>query len=355
LRLLMKDMKSGSVELEAEDSDDLWHLYNLIDRGDRVCGNTLREVKVSRGSGEERGGRKRVFLCIEVEDMGFQSFTERLRIKGRVVSGPEEMNIQGSYHSFAVAPHDRITITKDEWLSFHQERLTKSLSKVRPKVLIVTIDDQEAVLFMLNDYEVQTLLSVESHIPGKYVESPDRSAIKSKYLVAIADEVGRILGREKLDVIVAGPGFTKVDLTKQLKSRFKGIVLFEETASTVGEPAVREVMNRGTFAKVMERSALMQDTRLIDEMLSRLASRPNLVAYGVDEVGKAVERGAVETLMISEKLFKELDHDRRRQIEAICKKAEGYQGKVFFVGSAHEKGRQLVGLGGVAALLRFPI
>src|SRR5512137_2507598 len=114
LRLLMKDMKSGSIELEAEDSDDLWHLYNLIDRGDRVCGNTLREVKVSRGSGEERGGRKRVFFCIEVEDLDFQSFTERLRIKGRVISGPEEINIQGSYHSFAVEPHDRITITKDE-------------------------------------------------------------------------------------------------------------------------------------------------------------------------------------------------------------------------------------------------
>jgi protein pelota len=355
LRLLMKDEKSGSVELEAEDSDDLWHLYNLIDRGDRVCGYTLREVKVSRSSGEERGGRKRVFLCIDVEDMAFQSFTERLRIKGRVVSGPEEMNIQGSYHSFAVGPHDRITLTKEEWLSFHGERLGKALSKVRPKVLVVTLDDQEAALFMLNDYEVQSLVSLDSHLPGKYVDTSDRGAIKSKYLAAVAEEVGRILGREKLDVIVAGPGFTKVDLIKELKSRFRGATIFEETSSTVGEPGVREVMNRGTFAKVMEQSALAQDTRLIDELLSRLASKPNLIAYGVEEVGKAVDRGAVETLMISEKLFKELDHDKRRQIESTCKKAERYQGKIFFVGSAHEKGRQLIGLGGIAALLRFAI
>lgn len=355
MRLLMKDAKNGSVELEAEDSDDLWHLYNLIDRGDKVCGNTLREVKVSRGSSEERGGRKRVFLCIEVEDMGFQSFTERLRIKGRIISGPEEMNIQGSYHSFAVGPHDRITLTKGEWLSFHRERLDRALSKVRPKVLIVTLDDQEAAVFMLNDYEVQPLLSIESHVPGKYVDSPERGTMKSKYLSTIAGEVGRVLEREKLDVIVAGPGFTKADLAKVLKSKIKGIAVYEETSSTVGEPSVREVMNRGTFARVMERSAIMQDTRLIDETLGRIAMRPSLVAYGEEEVGRAVERGAVETLMISEKLFKELNPDRRRQVEALCKKAEGYQGKVFFIGSAHEKGRQLVGLGGIAALLRFAV
>lgn len=355
MRLISRDMKSGSVELEAEDADDLWHLYNLIDRGDKVCGNTLREVKVSRGSGEERGGRRRVFLCIEVEDMGFQSFTERLRIKGRVISGPEDMNIQGSYHSFAVGPHDRIIVTKEEWLTFHEERLEKSLSRVRPRVLVITIDEQEAVIFMLNDYEVQPLLSIESHIPGKYVESPDRSAIKSKYLGAIADEVGRILGKGRLDIIVAGPGFTKVDLIKELRSRFKGLALYEETSSAIGEPGVREVMNRGTFAKVMERSALMQDSRLMEELLGRMASKPNLIAYGVDEVSKSVERGAVETLLISEKLFKELPPERRREIESICKKAEGYQGKVFFIGSAHEKGRQLVGLGGIAALLRFAV
>ena len=355
MRMLMRDEKSGSVELEVEDSDDLWHLYNLIDRGDRVCGSTLREVKVSRGSGEERGGRRRVFLCIDVEDMGFQSFTERLRIKGRVVSGPEEMNIQGSYHSFSVSPHDRITITKEEWLSFHGERLSKALSKVRPKVLVVTIDDQEASLFMLNDYEVQSLVSLESHLPGKYVDTANRGAIKSKYLTAVSEEVGRVLEREKLDVIVAGPGFTKADLAKELKSRFKGINIFEEASSTVGEPGVREVMHRGTFAKVMERSALVQDTRLVDELLARLASKPNFIAYGTEEVSRAVDRGAVETLLVSEKLFKELDHDRRRQVEAICKKTEGYRGKVYFIGSSHEKGRQLVGLGGIAALLRFAI
>jgi protein pelota len=99
----------------------------------------------------------------------------------------------------------------------------------------------------------------------------------------------------------------------------------------------------------------VRDTRLIDDLLGRLASKPGLVAYGREEVEKALERGAVESLLISERLFKETNAEQRMLLEKMCQKAEGYGGQVFFIGGEHEKGRQLVGLGGIAALLRFPL
>ena len=68
-----------------------------------------------------------------------------------------------------------------------------------------------------------------------------------------------------------------------------------------------------------------------------------------------MERGAVDSMLVSERLFKEITPEQRKEVESICKKVEGYGGKVFFVGGEHEKGRQLIGLGSVAALLRFPI
>ena len=193
MRIIERDMGHGAVEVEVEDSDDLWHLYNLIDSGDTGCGYTMRVLKVSRGGAEERGGRRRVFLCIKVEDLGFQSFTERLRIRGRVITGPEDMNIQGSYHSFSVGPRERIRIVKDEWLSFHEERLKRATAKERPKALIITIDDQEASIYLLRDYNVEGLVSMASHMPGKYVESVDRSTIRSKYFSSIGEEVSRFL------------------------------------------------------------------------------------------------------------------------------------------------------------------
>jgi protein pelota len=355
MRIIERDKEHGAIEVEAEDTDDLWHLYNLIDKGDTVCGYTMREVRVSRGGSEERGGRRRVFLCIKVEDLGFQSFTEHLRIRGRVITGPEDMNIQGSYHSFSVGPRERIRITKDEWLSFHEERLKRATAKERPKALIITIDDQEASIYILRDYKVEELVSIASHMPGKYVESVDRSAIRSKYFASISEEMGRFLQRENADVIVVGPGFTKDELAKYLKEKFRSLTIIEETASYTGMPGVREVMNRGTFSKIMAKSTLLRDSRLIDELLARLSTKPSLVAYGREEVKRAVESGAVEILLVSERLFKMIAPDERHAIEDVCKRAEDYGGKVYFIGGEHEKGKQLIGLGGLVALLRFAI
>jgi len=349
-------MNEGTLEVEVEDSDDLWHLYNLIDKGDKVCGYTLREVKVSRGSQEERVGRRRVFLCVVVDDLGFQTFTERLRIKGRVVTGPEDMNIQGTYHSFSVGLRDRLSITKDRWMSFHIDRLNRAESRERPKALVVTLDEQEASIYLLRDYDFQHMVSMESHIPGKYFESGDRAAIKSKYLASLGNEIYRIVEAEKMDVVAAGPGFTKSELAKQLKEKLGrlNVRVFEETTSSVGEPGVREVLNRGALSKIMESSTIIRDSRLVDELLGRLSSKPGLVTYGIGEVEKAAERGAVESLLVSETLLKDATPEERERIEVLCKKAEDYGGKVYFIGG-HEKGRQLVSLGGLAALLRFPL
>jgi len=355
MRIIETDRKHGTVEVEVEDSDDLWHLYNIIDRGDSVCGYTMREVKVSRGAEEERGGRRRFFLCISVEDMGFQTFTEKLRIKGRVTVGPDEMNIQGSFHAFAVGIRDRIRITKSEWLSFHEERLQRAASRSRPKVIAITLDDQDATLFLIRDYQMDEILTISSHIPGKYVDTSDRPALKSKYFGAIAEEVSRLLQREPAAIVAAGPGFTKNDLAKVLRERLKGAKVLEENTSSTGEPGVREVMARGALSKLMEDSTMLRDSRLVDEFLSRLSKSPNMVSYGAADVERTVDRGAVESLLVSEKLLKSIPPEERRGIEALSKKVERYGGRVFFIGGEHEKGRQLANMGGIAAILRFAV
>ena len=156
-------------------------------------------------------------------------------------------------------------------------------------------------------------------------------------------------------MVVAGPGFTKNELAKYLRDRFRSLSIIEETASCTGEPGVREVINRGTFSKIMANSTLLRDSRLVDELLARLSTKPSLVAYGREEVKRAVEGGAVDALLVSERLLKAIVPDERRTIEDICKRAEGYGGKVYFIGGEHEKGKQLISLGGIAALLRFAI
>lgn len=355
LRIIESDKKRGYVEVEIEDQDDLWHLYNVIDKGDQVCGNTTREIKVSRGDFEERVGRRRVFLCIIVEETGIQSFTGKLRVRGKVVSAPEDMEVLGSYHSFALGPRDRIGITKENWLKFHEERLERAAMKSKPKVIVVTLDDQEAFIHIIKDYEVEEVFSINSNMPGKYVENLDRSALRAKYFSAIEEELLRTVKGEPFSVVLAGPGFTKNELAKYLKERHRTLNISEESTSSIGEPGVREVLKRGAISKILKDTSMVRDSELIDEMLMRLSRTPQLVAYGFPEVKKAIDSGAVESVLISEKLMKNLQFEQKREIENLCKCAEKYGGRIFFVGGEHEKGRQLFNMGGIAALLRFRI
>ena len=36
MKILFKDLKHGEIKLVAENLDDIWHLYNVIDEGDLV-------------------------------------------------------------------------------------------------------------------------------------------------------------------------------------------------------------------------------------------------------------------------------------------------------------------------------
>ena len=45
MKLVYKDLKHGEIKLIPENLDDIWHLYNLIDKGDLVRSLTYRSVE----------------------------------------------------------------------------------------------------------------------------------------------------------------------------------------------------------------------------------------------------------------------------------------------------------------------
>jgi len=73
------------------------------------------------------------------------------------------------------------------------------------------------------------------------------------------------------------------------------------------------------------------------------------VQVEVTTVAEAVEAGAVETLLVSDAVVRDVG------IEDLMRSAESARGTVVLVSRHHEAGQKLEALGGIAALLRFPI
>ena len=86
----------------------------------------------------------------------------------------------------------------------------------------------------------------------------------------------------------------------------------------------------------------------MENLLKRIACELP-VAYGRAEVGKAIEYGACEELLVSDTLLRDPD------IVEMLNRAEQTNAKIVVFSSSFEPGTKLDALGGIAAILRYNI
>jgi protein pelota len=68
-----------------------------------------------------------------------------------------------------------------------------------------------------------------------------------------------------------------------------------------------------------------------------------------------VQLGAVEKLVLADTMLRETSDEKRRFLEELMKEVEKKGGEIRVISTEHEAGVKLIALGGIAALLRFPI
>ncbi len=96
------------------------------------------------------------------------------------------------------------------------------------------------------------------------------------------------------------------------------------------------------------------------EFLTLLRKDDGRAWYGPQEVERAAERGAIGkgggVLLISDALFRAQDVGVRRRWVGLVDRVRGVEGgEVRVLSSEHESGKRLEGLGGIAAILTFPL
>ena len=116
-------------------------------------------------------------------------------------------------------------------------------------------------------------------------------------------------------------------------------------------PAVKTILADTRYAR---------ETKLMDDFLDELRKDTNKATYGPREVDSAMEQGAIGrgggVLLISNRLFRSQDvAERKRWVSLVDRIRDVEGGQVRVLSSDHESGKRLDGLGGVAALLTFPV
>jgi protein pelota len=345
MRLLKKSLVKleGEIAILPESIDDLWHLRHLVEKGDLVFSLTFRKVEsVSDKLRPEKAERKPMRLGVRVESVEFHRFANRLRVSGTIESGQDV----GSHHTLSIEPLREVSIIK-RWRRDQIDRITKAIQESNsPEIAIVTIEAGQAHIGVLRQYGVEEVASI-TQSAGKLDEGS-----QPEFFAQVCQQ---LLNTGAENYIVAGPGFIKDDFVRfatQKDSSFSNRVIVENTTS-VGISGFQEVLRRGAVDRLIKDAHLVRETRLIDALLGEIAV-DGKAAYGMAEVVKAHEWGAIDTLLVGDETLRG-EREKGTALDDLLTAVSTSNGHVVVFSTEFEPGKRLEKLGGVAALLRFKL
>lgn len=358
MRILEMHLKRGYVKVVPQSLDDLWHLYNVIYRGDQVFARTTREVKVQEEYSRPKDGRRiMVSLGIKVEDVLWDRSLNRLRVRGIITDIPEDIGGKGSYHTLNLVIDQPVTIVKPKWLKHEVDRLDRASHVEAPLILLAAIDDEEYAVAVLRQYGLEVKAEKRIQLPGKLEPETREEALKGYFKDAL-NLLRETWEELKCPLVILGLGFVKsgfVKYVQDMNGDVASAIVDVKGVHSSGVAGINEAIRSGVLTKTLKNARMAVETRHVEEVLTRLGTERGNVTYGQEEVAKANQYGAVERLLIIDTLLRDSTDEKRLELEKIMREVEAKSGQITVVSTEHEAGHKLEGLGGIAALLRYKI
>lgn len=349
MRIISKSIKDNFMKLRINSLDDLWVLHNILNIGDIITGKTHRKIEYA---GEKE--KKQVTLKIKIEKTEFSKTANILRISGTILESRVDEIPLSSHHTISIQPGSEIKIEK-EWKKYEVDKIKQAVANTKkPKVLLVVFEPGDADFALLRGYGLDQLGSLNEVIPGKK-EVKDREKSTKRFYEDLVKAIEDISKSNKIERIIIGSvGIYKDELQKYLENKGIKKKISFCNVSTISSTGLNEMIKRGAVAKVIKDETVSKEMLLVEKVLGEI-SKDGLVVYGLNEVKKAIEYGAVDTLLITDKLITKFKQEDFSKLDKLLSSVEKIKGKIQTISSEHEGGKKLDNLGGIAALLRFKI
>lgn len=349
MRILWISPRRTQIKVLVESEEDLWTLKVVLRPGDLIEGWTTRDVASGLGGEKER---RPIMVKLRVENVEFQPFTGKLRVFGVIVEGPEEYGVRGKHHSMLVAPGHTIMIERDGgWSERVIERIRSS--GPRGRALIVAIDYDEYAIGLLSAHGFKVLVEGSSSLPGK--DDPRREDALDRYVELVARSVVESTSDNVSIAIVVGPGYLKHSIASKVRELAPTLRVYVDEASTGGVAGLREALRRTSILEYLKEFSVVEAEAVLEEFMSLIAREPERVAYGIEDVRNVALMGAIKHVVILDSLISSIDDEVREAADTILSRAEDVKAKVTIVHSESPPGERIEKLGGVIAILRYPI
>lgn len=232
----------------------------------------------------------------------------------------------------------------------------KEMLEVEDVYGLVVIERKEATIGLLEGKNIKVLRHMTSGVPGKFKTGGQSSQRFHRIIEGMSKEFYKRIAEalkeqffemKKLrGIIVGGPGPTKEDFLAygDLTTALKDKVIAVKDIGYADEHGL-DLLVESSY-DVLAKEEITKEKMLLERFFSVLATKPGLIAYGKDEVRKALESGAAKELLIS-------TVNSQEEIEEFKELANSTSAEVYLVSEETEEGVQFRNIGGYGAVLRF--
>lgn len=367
---------SGTINLLPEDPEDMWFSYNLIRPSDLLRASALRRITTESATGSTSSTRVHTTLLISVSSLDFDTQSSQLHVSGRIVEETKFAKV-GQYHTLDLELNRPFTLEKREeggWDSVARGLVREACDPVRAAdVWAVVMQEGMAHLAVLTGTRTVLRQKVEVPVPKKrgVGRQGDHDKGLDKFFQTTLETLLRHLDpTSSLPILLASPGFVaqaflKFILDTATRTGNKPLLAQRSNFVVVHSASgylhsLTEVLQSPEVLARLKDTKYARESILMDTFMNLLYKDDGKAAYGPQEVEQAVEKGAVGKgggmLLISDSLFRAQDVGvRKRWVGLVDRVREVEGGEVRVLSGTHESGRQLEGLGGIAAILTFPL
>jgi len=234
----------------------------------------------------------------------------------------------------------------------------EELLQTKEVYALIVMDKREGNIAILKGKKIIPILNTTSNVPGK-TRAGGQSAQRFERLRegAAKEFFGRLAEhmkdnllqmKELQGIIIGGPGHTKNEfiegnhITNELK---KKIIAIKDITYT-GQFGLEELLNKSK--DTLKDAEITKEKEIMQKFLHLLATEEKKTSYGEQQVKEALEKGAVETLLLSESL-------EPKKIEQYEQTTQQYGTTIKIISTDSREGTQLKELGKIAAILRYAI
>lgn len=234
--------------------------------------------------------------------------------------------------------------------------LLRDMVEIKEGYGLVVMDRRDADIAMLRGKAIIELSNASSNVPGK-TKAGGQSAARymriredaaKDFYKKVADMMKEsFLGNDQIKgIIIGGPGPTKYELVDSgyITGDVKKKIIAIKDLSYTGSFGLQELLEKAS--DVLSSEEVAEEKKVMRQFFEALSINPNKVSYGLKEVKKCLDIGAVDTLLLSEALDDEV-------IDEFDSKAQELGTNTVIISTDTREGVQLRDIGKIGAILRY--